>query len=68
MVLPWTAAKALKHLKGKFLLTINDHVDIKKLYKGLNIRRVPVRYSVQRFGDQKNHELIITNYPLPKQR
>jgi len=59
-------ARTLRNIKGKFLLTINDHLDIKKLYKGLHCRRGPMRYSVIRHGDQKTHELIIANYPLPR--
>lgn len=59
-------AKKLLKIKGKFLLTINDHPDIKKLYRGLRKRRVPMRYSVKRSGDQKAYELLIANYPLPK--
>lgn len=59
-------AKKLRNIKGKFLLTINDHPNIKKLYPGLHIRRIPMRYSVRRTGSQKAHELLIANYPLPK--
>lgn len=59
-------AKKLRNIKGKFLLTINDHPNIKKLYRGLHIRRIPMRYSVRRTGSQKAHELLIANYPLPK--
>lgn len=61
-------AGALRKIKGKFLLTINNHPDIKKLYKGLHRRKVPVCYTVCRVGAKKTHELIIANYPLPRQR
>ena len=59
-------AASLRGIKGKFLLTINDHPDIRKLYKDFKFCKIPVRYSVQRTGDQKTHELIYANYPLPK--
>lgn len=59
-------AKCLRKIKGKFLLTINDHPAIKKLYRGLHIRRVKVCYTVCRCGVRKSYELIIANYPLPK--
>jgi len=59
-------ARTLRGIKGKFLLTINDHPDIRKLYKGLHSRKVPMRYSVRRSGDQSTHELLVANYKLPK--
>lgn len=54
----------LKNLKGKFLLTINDHEKVREWYKGFNIREVEVNYSVSREieGRGKYKELIITNY------
>ena len=54
----------LKNLKGKFLLTINDHEKVREWYKEFNIREVEVNYSVSRAseGRGKYKELIITNY------
>lgn len=54
----------LKNLKGKFLLTINDHEKVREWYKGFNIKEVEVNYSVSRAaeGRGKYKELIITNY------
>ena len=62
-------AAALKNIKGKFLLTINNHPEIRTLYKGLPRLKVKVRYSVSRDKSLKARdrtELIIANYPLPK--
>ncbi len=54
----------LKNIKGKFLLTINDHEKVHEWYKGFNIREVEVNYSVSREAEarKKYKELIITNY------
>lgn len=54
----------LKNISGKFLLTINDHEEIRKLYKGFNITEVKVSYSVSRKKEARKSygELIITNY------
>lgn len=54
----------LKGLKGKFLLTVNDHEYIRKLYKGFKIAETKVNYSVSKSseGRKKYNELIITNY------
>ena len=54
----------LKNLKGKFLLTINDHPLSRELYKEFNIKEVQVNYSVSKEAKArgKYNELIITNY------
>lgn len=54
----------LTSLKGKFLLTINNHESTRKWYKDFNIREVEVNYSVSKDhkDKQKYKELIITNY------
>ena len=62
-------AKILKTVKGKFLLSINDHPEIRKLYKGFSRLRVKVKYTVARdkkAAAQDRNELVIANYPLPK--
>jgi len=56
-------------VKGKFLLTINNHPDIRRLYKGLLRLTINVTYSVARDKSDKSRrrtELIIANYPLPR--
>lgn len=54
----------LTNLKGKFLLTINDHKSTREWYKDVNIKEVEVFYSVSKINKDKqiNKELIITNY------
>ena len=59
-------AKTLRNIKGKFLLTINCHPDIKRLYKDLPRMKFVTTYTVP-IIHQKVFELIIANYPLPKQ-
>jgi len=62
-------AAALKNIKGKFLLSINDHPQIRRLYKGLPRLKVQVNYSVARDKSPKARqrtELVIANYPLPR--
>ncbi|WP_195264107.1 DNA adenine methylase [Clostridium sp. 1001275B_160808_H3] len=57
-------ANKLKGIKGKFLLTINDHPLARELYKEFNIKEVKVNYSVSREqkARQNYKELIIANY------
>lgn len=54
----------LKNVKGKFLLTINDHPQVREWYKDFNIEEIEVQYSICRenSGRKKFGELIITNY------
>lgn len=54
----------LINLKGKFLLTINDHKSTREWYKDFNIKKIEVTYSVSKEhkARKKYGELIITNY------
>lgn len=54
----------LNNIKGKFLLTINDHPSIREWYKDFNIKEVEVNYSVSREEKARcaYKELIISNY------
>lgn len=54
----------LKNIKGKFILTINDHEDVREWYRGFNIKEVNVNYSISREAEARKDykELIITNY------
>ena len=54
----------LSNIKGKFILTINDHEKVREWYKDFNIEEVDVNYSIskEKSGRGKYKELIITNY------
>ena len=54
----------LSSMQGKFLLTINDHPQVRLWYKDFNIEEVKVNYSVSREQKARKEysELIITNY------
>jgi len=56
--------KKLKTIKGRFLLTINDHEQVREWYKDFNLKEVEVQYSVskEQKARKKYKELIITNY------
>lgn len=55
---------ALSNIKGKFLLSINDHQTIRELYKEFKIIEMSVPYSVSRERKARKGyaELLITNY------
>lgn len=55
--------ETLGQLQGRFLLSINDHPDIRELYKGFDIVNIDVRYSVSRTDKSTlKRELLISNY------
>jgi DNA adenine methylase len=54
----------LTDIKGKFLLTVNDHEKVREWYKDFNFTEVEVGYSVSKEKKARGvyKELIITNY------
>lgn len=54
----------LADIKGKFMVTINDHPQVRKWYKDFNVEEVKVAYSVSKEQKARKEygELIITNY------
>jgi len=63
-------AAILRTIKGRFMLSINDHPDTRNLYKGLCMQKVAVEYSISRDKRptaRNRSELIVTNYRPPRQ-
>ena len=54
----------LADIKGKFMVTINDHTQVREWYKDFNVEEVKVAYSVSKEQKARKEygELIITNY------
>ena len=56
-------AELARTIKGKMVISINDHPTIKKLFKGFSIKTVPITYTVGTVNNRKKaNELIITNW------
>lgn len=54
-------AEALRGLKGRFILSINDTPGVREVFEGFSLEAVPVRYSVAGGGKGREFpELIIT--------
>lgn len=50
-------------IKGRMIISLNDHLDMRHIFSAFSMKRVAVRYSVQSNTDHKiSHELIITNF------
>lgn len=58
-------AKLAQTIKGKMLISINDHPDIRSVFTDLEMIQVPIKYTVGCSKGEKrkvSHELIIKNY------
>ena len=59
-------AVTLAAVRGKFLMSINDHSEIRKLFADFHIRQVSLKYSAAHPSAGKHgtarQELLISNY------
>lgn len=54
-------SEILKCINSKFILSINDHEDIRGVFKDFKIQKISLNYSIGKNGN-KADELIIRNY------
>jgi DNA adenine methylase len=52
----------LQTVKGKFLLSLDDHPEIRKLFGHWNLLPVDISYTAQKKTGKRFRELIITNF------
>lgn len=57
-------ATHLSSLKGKFLLSLNDTPEIRRIFSRFNISTVDLVYTARKNPGKKYTELLISNYPL----
>jgi DNA adenine methylase len=55
-------ADVLAGLKGRFILSINDHPEMRKAFKAFEAKQVAVDYSISRTKITKARELLIRNF------
>ena len=57
-------AASMHSMQGKMLVSINDHPDIRRVFDGLTLHDVGIRYSVANKNGtpMESRELVITNY------
>jgi DNA adenine methylase len=55
-------AQQLETIKGKFLVSLNDHPEVRKLFAGFQIESISVAYSLQPRAGRRYGELLIKNY------
>ena len=54
--------KRLQRLKGKFVLSINDTPEIRKLFSKFRYEPITIAYSAQKQAGRRYRELIIRNF------
>ncbi|WP_170302213.1 DNA adenine methylase [Desulfosarcina widdelii] len=54
-------AEVLAGIKSKFILSINDHPDIRDVFKEFKIRPVSLKYTVSKGRQMKGKELVVMN-------
>ena len=52
----------LKSIKGKFMLSLNDHPEVRRLFAGFTIETVKIAYSLHRKVGKRHQELLIRNF------
>ena len=55
-------AKILAGIKGKFLLSLNDHPEVRRIFAGFHIEEVEIAYSLHRAIGRRHQELLISNF------
>lgn len=55
-------ADRLSSLKGKFLMTLNDHPEMRKVFSAFQISTISFAYTCLKEGGKKFTELLIRNY------
>lgn len=55
-------SEVLTGIKGKFLLSTSDHLEMRKIFKAFNIRKISLSYSIKVSDSTGGNELLISNY------
>ena len=55
-------ATTLRGIKGKFILSINDTPEIRKIFAGFKMEQITVAYTISKNNGHRAGELIISNY------
>jgi len=59
-------AALLKNLKGRFLLSLNDKPEVRRIFADFEVSGLKFAYSSQRKAGKTYKEVLISNYTLPK--
>jgi DNA adenine methylase len=54
----------LRSIRGKFVLSLNDVPEVRKLFRNYVLRGIEFHYTAQRQAGKRFRELLIANFPL----
>jgi len=57
-------AGCLEKLRGKFVLSLNDVPQVRKIFRNFKFRGIELPYTTQRKAGKRYRELLIANFPL----
>jgi len=57
--------KRLRSLRGKFILSLNDTPEVRKLFGRFRFQEIELHYTAQKKAGKRYRELLITNFPCP---
>jgi DNA adenine methylase len=55
-------AKRLAQLQGKFVLSLNDVPEVRRIFHQFHVREIELAYTAQQAAGKRFRELLITNY------
>jgi DNA adenine methylase len=59
-------AKRLEPIHGKFVLSLNDVPEVRRIFRQFHFREIDLAYTAQKTAGKRFRELLITNYRLPQ--
>jgi len=59
-------AERLKKLKGKFILSLNDHPEVRRIFQDFHVRTTSLVYTAKPGARARYGELLIANFTLEK--
>ena len=54
-------AELLAGIKGRFILSLNDRLEVRELFGGFDVEPVTTRYSANAKATRRANELLISN-------
>lgn len=58
----------LRNLRGRFVLSLNDVPEVRKLFSKFRFQEIALHYTSQRKAGKRYPELLITNFPSGRRR
>jgi DNA adenine methylase len=58
----------LRNLRGKFVLSLNDVPEVRKLFSKFRFQEIDLHYTAQRAAGKRYPELLITNFPSGRRK